>query len=59
MGLEDKVHLLRETMLSRLGELAVLSNVQETTWRVKENEETGICPKQKNEINRQKQILMK
>ena len=38
--LNDKVHLLLETSLSRLGEMAVLTVAQKTTWKVKENEET-------------------
>ena len=38
--LNDKVHLLHETTLSRLGEVDVLSNAQKPPKRVKENEET-------------------
>lgn len=59
VGLQDQVHFLCEITLSRLGEVAVLPKAQKTTRIIKENEETGICPEQKNKINLQKQILMK
>ena len=39
----DDVHLIHTTNLFWLREMAVLSNLQKTTQRVKENEETGIC----------------
>lgn len=38
--LKDKVHPLQKATLSRLGEVAVLSNAQKPTERIKENEET-------------------
>lgn len=36
----DELYLLHEANLSRLGEEAVLTNVQKPTQRVKESEET-------------------
>lgn len=36
----DKIHLLHKTTLSRLGDVAILSNVQKPTQSLKENEET-------------------
>ena len=42
-GLVDKVRLLHETTLSRLGEMVVLSNAYKSTQRVKENEERKEC----------------
>lgn len=54
----DELLLLHKTSLSRLEEV-VLSNVQKTTRRVKENEEIGTHSKQKNEIDLQKLTLIK
>ena len=45
-GLTDEV-FLRETIPSRLEEVAVLSNVQKPTQRTKKNEETRIYSKQR------------
>ena len=38
--MNSKVHLLHQATPSRLEEVAVLSNAQKLTQRVKENEET-------------------
>ena len=44
----------------RLGEVAILSNAQKTTQRVKENEETEeYVANNKNKMKLQKQTLMK
>ena len=47
--LNDKVHLLLETSLSRLGQVAVLSIAQKTRWKVKEKEETEEYASKKKE----------
>lgn len=36
----DELHILHKTTLSRPGGVVVLANAQETTQRLKENEET-------------------
>lgn len=55
----DKVHLLHETTLSRLGEVAVLSNVKNSKESQGKWRNRGIYPKQKDKIKLQKQTLMK
>ena len=42
-GLIGKVHFLLEAGLSRLGEMAVISNAQKPTESSKENEEIEEC----------------
>lgn len=54
------VHLPHKTTLSRQGEVAILSNGQRPTHRVKENEKNrGICSKRRNKIKCQKHTLLK
>lgn len=55
--LVSEVYLLHKTNLSRLGEAAVISNMQAPTYREKKINR-GIGFKQ-NKLNLQKQILMK
>lgn len=47
--MNDEAHLLYKTSPSRLGEGAVSPNATQ----IKQNEETGICSKGKNEIRPQ------
>lgn len=56
--MNDQFHFLQTTP-SRLGEVAVLSNAQKPTQKVKENEEVKMFSKQNNKIKLQKQTLMK
>ena len=48
----DEVYLLHETSLPRLEKVALLSNTQKPTQRVKENEEIRNMSQTKEQISR-------